>query len=826
KDANMALAIEGSIDPQMLDLPANSPDLTQSEDPVAFEGKNDEESSAFDTSESEEDLTSFKNNNSNQKQHALQRNQSKRSTVESIIGGESVAHSSHITGLALEEDDNEDEDLSSGYSAKSPLKSPKASKTFKVKTSDLLKHKFKNENKIFSFSLPFGGNPLSHLPSFSFKTGISINATGAERDITESDTLSREEIMHKLKRQETISTLQENELYKNSKGIDSSRLRAFKRALTPNINLQGFLDDNKKNDTVWDTIEGEVVILGGYRGSILRDSKTKRRLWIPIKAGFNLKKIDLLIGPTEQDEQRAQQEIYSDDMMTHLGPVDISKRLSVKLESNGKCKVHTYGYDWRLSSHINSDKFYEFLKSLESNQEGSKKKGVIVIAHSMGGLIAHHVMNRDPSLFKGLIYAGVPSECPNILGPLRFGDSVLFSSKILTPEVNFFMRSSFVFLPENGRCFVDKETGERYDLDLFDPDVWVEYCLSPLVAKTRVAAPLKKSLSNNNAVSMAKSPSTSIFGFDKHSILPSPTTISTPDNAEFHVDFKTSKEYLTRTLAQTKQFLSELAFNPDLKYPPLVTVYGDAVPTVRGCQVNGIGGIARGEYDDFYYGPGDGVVHHKWLMPERRGFEVRERISSEAGHISLMTDFAAMERALESVLMEIKTQTYNNIKPIATAYCTHESPVNFIAESLSSEEEAEEDIVFVVQLEESDELVLEVVEVVEEVLEVLSCAAKTAREVLLVLAQLSVADVLVVSWDVVVVVAASASLVEGAASVVVVSSGAVVGSVEVVVGEVVPVSEVVVVLLSSKSWLSELEPEDVGIELTTASMSESEVEIA
>lgn len=517
-----------------------------------------------------------------------------------------------------------------------------------VTSKQLDNKKFKNENKVFTFSLPFGGKPLLRLPSIKQLTGslpiIGNNGT--------NDDEMKDEIRTRLKKQLTITTEEEAYLYRKSQGIDSSRFRAMKRALTPSITIPSLGDERKKFEpSVWDELEGEVVILGGYRGSILRDSTTKKRLWIPIRAGFNIKRINLLIGPKDQDEARTQKEIYSDDMMTHLGPVDIAKKLKQKLSANGKTKVHSFGYDWRLSSEINSQKLFEFLSTLDCNKPGSKKKGAIVVAHSMGGLIAHHAMQKDPSIFRGLLYVGVPAMCPNILGPLRFGDNVLFSSKILTAEANFFMRSSFVFLPQDGRCFIDRETDEQYNLDYFDPQTWIDYNLSPLVASERVTGKPRKDSEEDDQISRVRSPISPKFEISemKRSLS---LNRSSENQHTFQTSFEESVEYLTRTLARTKTFLEELAYDPEKQYPPLVIVYGNEVPTVRGCRVAGREGIKEGDYDDFYYGPGDGVVHHKWLMPERRDFPVVAKFASELGHISLMTDFPVMAEALSAIISE------------------------------------------------------------------------------------------------------------------------------------------------------------------------------
>ena len=101
-------------------------------------------------------------------------------------------------------------------------------------------------------------------------------------------------------------------------------------------------------------LEGDVVVLGGYRGSILRSAEPPhRQLWVPVKVGLNLRKADLQVGIEEEDDYRAPKNITPGGMLTHIGPVDISRRLFKRLRScenvsNGKLRVHDYGYDWRL----------------------------------------------------------------------------------------------------------------------------------------------------------------------------------------------------------------------------------------------------------------------------------------------------------------------------------------------------------------------------------------------------------------------------------------------------------------------------------------------
>lgn len=95
--------------------------------------------------------------------------------------------------------------------------------------------------------------------------------------------------------------------------------------------------------------------MGGYRGSILRSTKPPyRRLWVPVKVGLKIRKVNMEVGLDPQDEQEMENHIFASGMLQNIGPVDISRRLFKKLREcenaqTGRLRVHDYGYDWRLS---------------------------------------------------------------------------------------------------------------------------------------------------------------------------------------------------------------------------------------------------------------------------------------------------------------------------------------------------------------------------------------------------------------------------------------------------------------------------------------------
>ncbi|KAF2396329.1 hypothetical protein EJ06DRAFT_539968 [Trichodelitschia bisporula] len=423
-------------------------------------------------------------------------------------------------------------------------------------------------------------------------------------------------------------------------------------------------------------LKGDLVILGGYRGSNLRSAEPPhRRVWVPIKVGLNLRKVDLEVGLNPEDEETMHERIIPSGMLTHIGPVDMSRRLLKRLRhsenaQNGSLRVHDYGYDWRLSPHRLSAELIRFLEGLRCNIPGmpASERGATIIAHSLGGLITRHVINQRPELIAGVIYSGVPQSCVNILGPLRKGDDVLLSSRVLTAQVNFSIRTSFALLPLDGRCFIDKETKEEYPVDFFNVDDWIEHRFSPCIAPPLPALP-----PNPGPISSMIDTLTNALPFRRPKAVAADTRNAgiTPQMSSNPADHLPGPEasvattvtlpraaclaYLWRILPEIKHFKQELAFNPAHAtrnaYPPAAVIYGKSVPTVYGARVRGRDGIARADaYDDLVFASGDGVVLARAAMLPPGYRAVRGGVvASERGHVTLLGDLEAVGRCLIAV---------------------------------------------------------------------------------------------------------------------------------------------------------------------------------
>ncbi|KAK8058978.1 hypothetical protein PG994_009426 [Apiospora phragmitis] len=445
-------------------------------------------------------------------------------------------------------------------------------------------------------------------------------------------------------------------------------------------------------DRAMESLTGDIVIMGGYRGSVLRSTKTNRQVWVPVKVGLNIRKVNLEVGLDPEDEEKMEETIYPSGMLQNIGPVDISKRLFKKLREcenakNGKLRVWDFGWDWRLSPKLLSRKLLAFLEKLPSNQAGiSEARGATVIAHSLGGLITRHAVNQRPELFAGVIYAGTPQRCINILGPLRNGDAVLLNEKVLTAHVNFTLRTSFVFLPEDGFCFVNKHTGDEYPVDFYDPQSWARYSLcpsieTPLPAWNTRQSPFGSFLNlsaslpampgrsrgnssasdlrgpqtrNNHAAETARHEVTQDRTIAPQMGSGQPDAKSTQQNGDMGSKER-NMEYLIRTLSDTKQFRTELAHKPELvetnSYPPFAVMYGKDIPTVYAAHVTCREAIASTDcYDELMFRSGDGVVlAREAMLPPGYDLVKGGRISTDRGHITILGDLNAVGRALEAI---------------------------------------------------------------------------------------------------------------------------------------------------------------------------------
>ncbi|KAJ5492084.1 hypothetical protein N7453_010181 [Penicillium expansum] len=448
-------------------------------------------------------------------------------------------------------------------------------------------------------------------------------------------------------------------------------------------------------------LTGDVVILGGYRGSILRSAKPpNRQLWVPMKVGLNLRKVDLEVGLNPEDEERMEETIIPSGVLSHVGPVDVCRRLMKRLRKSenalrGDMRVHDYGYDWRLSPELLSRRLIAFLESLPCNQEpapGEPRRGATVIAHSLGGLITRHAVNERPDLFAGVVYAGVPQHCVNILGPLpqrrrplpsspktatasstnkakKNSESISSTPKPgkttvsplawaqLSPAPPTPTTLGFKDIPIIGKRF---SMGPRDDSDEFlsqdlhnhphdgDGDTGTDkdvYARHPSTSHNPAAYAAY-------AAEKAQNPADGLVGPGAH---PRSSAATNKIATTSTIPLPAAREYLQRTLADTKRFKENLAFRQshhfENRYPPAAVLYGKTLPTVYGARVVSRESIKQVDaYDDLAFAAGDGVcLASAAMLPPGYRIIKDGLVKSERGHVGLLGDLEGVGQCLRAI---------------------------------------------------------------------------------------------------------------------------------------------------------------------------------
>jgi pimeloyl-ACP methyl ester carboxylesterase len=427
---------------------------------------------------------------------------------------------------------------------------------------------------------------------------------------------------------------------------------------------------NTPLDKALETLTGDIVLLGGYRGSVLTTPQGQE-LWPPVYAAHQ-PNLGLTLCPEE--DVLSEDSVVATGLLQSAGKVDFAGNLLKKLKGcenarSGKLRVWEWGYDWRVGPGLISERFVKFLEGLPCNRPQSSSSsydeehkaeieepsGALVIAHSLGGVITRHAVNVNPKLFSGVVYAGVPQSCISILGPFREGDPASFlGHRVLDAEVHFSLRTAYAFLPEDGECFVDGE-GKKIPVDFYDVEDWVKYRLSPCIAPP-VVPRAGGGMVQDGHVFKTKMP-VPLHLQRRNTIHAFPTTPQSQPRKRFPHQ-PTNKSYLRRILSSTKAFRSQLAHDPALEkanaYPPIVILYSDSTPTVSGLKVPSPSSItAEDAFEEHnrVHAPGDGVVVAELAMPPREYKIVKDGVvRSGKGHMTLLGDLATVGKAIGAVM--------------------------------------------------------------------------------------------------------------------------------------------------------------------------------
>ncbi|GJN93825.1 hypothetical protein Rhopal_006883-T1 [Rhodotorula paludigena] len=450
---------------------------------------------------------------------------------------------------------------------------------------------------------------------------------------------------------------------------------------------------------------GNVVMLGGYRGSVLRDAKTHKRIWLPLKVGFGIRKVDLGLGLDEEDEIKSEDKVIPGNMLTAIGGwIDLGRKLKDRLKqlsasqlhpSHGSfpfvsssvptttdplhppLRFHSFGYDWRRSLQLSSALLLEKLQRLKEESalrgEGPDGKGLgaTIIAHSMGGLVALHALASapDPTIVRGILFAGTPFQgCINTLGPLRLGGGVAFNQKIGSPETVF---SGMDFshpddcaasiaeakARELARSASRRSQGHEPVPTVGAPGSMGEQSLPGQEEALRAGELLSQTLADV-AERMGQAEGGDAAAQGEVEILKRQA-----------MGITSVKKYLDSTLRRAKEFQEDLVrlYDPAKAhlYPPIAVLTSSRTPTVRGVLVTDREHIAAEGYDRLLWAAGDGIVLHESATrlpgdPEVEGrartgkpetdrwmYHLQGTVESSHGHIGLLGDLDGVKKGLE-----------------------------------------------------------------------------------------------------------------------------------------------------------------------------------
>ena len=274
----------------------------------------------------------------------------------------------------------------------------------------------------------------------------------------------------------------------------------------------------------------------------------------------------------------------------------------------------SFAYDWRRDLAETGSKLEKFLERVAA---GGSQQRCQVVAHSMGSLVVVPVLNRRPELFH----------------------SVLFVAGA--------MGSGIGFLPD---LSLHQCSGNYTGLNktLLGPGVWCS-CPSPFHF-----FPLKEDTASDGGPSLVNADGTAVE-VDFHSVADWKRLQLGPWHPESGCRVTPAmEEFIATTLGRARGYRKSLVCNPQVAYPPLCALVGDAQPTPLAWSRPGPGqpfNLQR----PVRTGTGDGrVIVGDGLPPQGIPCEVTV---TRMGHLEVLNDTTTVQALLESLLLKAQAQS-------------------------------------------------------------------------------------------------------------------------------------------------------------------------
>jgi pimeloyl-ACP methyl ester carboxylesterase len=337
-----------------------------------------------------------------------------------------------------------------------------------------------------------------------------------------------------------------------------------------------------------------LVFIHGLKGSELVSVDGKIQ-WLGTLAALGFRTPDLRLQTRFDDGTQPLGPLQPGKILARINVLPVLIGVDVygpwlKAASGMNKAFYQFSYDWRRDNLETMATFAKFLESVKSRHGGKK---VQVVGHSMGGMIALAVMNRNPELFDRLVLAGSPlGGGIGFLPDLHQGVSTGLNGDILGPDVLMTFPSVFAFFPDRPGSLVDA-SGQTLEVDFHWAQSWQTLKLG-MYAEGR-------------------DPGVGYAGF------------------------------FEEALARAKRFRELLAPNPGAgDHPPVLVVAGKKVPTLVQAIQDGPNSELGWDFASAPRAPGDGrVAFEQALPPEGIKHEVFE---TTAEHTDLLSDKAVQKK--------------------------------------------------------------------------------------------------------------------------------------------------------------------------------------
>lgn len=210
------------------------------------------------------------------------------------------------------------------------------------------------------------------------------------------------------------------------------------------------------------SITTPTIIIPGTRGSLLA-SDTKQE-WLSL--GQILPGTEPFLYDPENNNLKATGVLARITAIPLLVQYSPYQRILAKLA----CQPHTYvfAYDWRLNP-LDHHAALDALVYKISKSTGQKPS---IVAHSMGGTLAHTYIKKHASKIERVVYVGVPfGSAVGFFDVIDQGTSVGLNYALLSEKALFSHPGSFTLLPHPGKKLYK-------NLDLTVDNVWKDHHLS------------------------------------------------------------------------------------------------------------------------------------------------------------------------------------------------------------------------------------------------------------------------------------------------------------------------------------------------------------